>query len=137
MAAIKTIYIVDDDEDWRFLVKEAINEVGVPVAVIEADNGQELFKILQDEVSDAIVVLDVNMPIMNGLETLEALRKSSHWSSLPIYLVSSSSSEDLALAAREKDATKFITKPTYFNEYVELVKQLYSYYQGDTANKVH
>lgn len=137
MAAIKTIYIVDDDEDWRFLVKEAINEVGVPMDVIEAENGQELLKILQDEVSDAIVVLDVNMPIMNGLETLEALRKSSHWPSLPIYLVSSSNSEDLALAAREKGATKFVTKPTYFNEYVELVKQLCSYYQGDTANKVH
>lgn len=129
MNSVRTIYIVDDDEDWRFLVKEAINDVGVPVQVIEADNGRALFEILEHEVNGSILVLDVNMPIMNGLETLEALRNSTHWSSLPIYLVSTSNSYDLALTAQEKGATKFVTKPIHYDEYVKLVKELYSYHQ--------
>ncbi|MCF0051701.1 response regulator [Dyadobacter sp. LJ53] len=124
MAAIKTIYLVDDDEDWRLLVKEAVNEAGIPVKVIEADNGQSLFKILQREVKNAIVILDVNMPVMNGLETLEALRASSHWGSLPIFLVSTSDSYDLALTAIRKGPTRFVTKPVHFNEFVSLVKEL-------------
>lgn len=129
MTSVRTIYIVDDDEDWRFLVKEAINDVGVPVQVIEADNGRALFEILEHEVNGSILVLDVNMPIMNGLETLEALRNSTHWYSLPIYLVSTSNSYDLALTAQEKGATKFVTKPIHYDEYVKLVKELYSYHQ--------
>jgi FixJ family two-component response regulator len=62
MATLRTIYLVDDDEDWRFLIKEAIASVGINAQVVEADNGQAFFNILDHEISNSVLLLDVNMP---------------------------------------------------------------------------
>lgn len=126
MSRIKTIYLVDDDDDWRFLIKEAIQEVGISVEVLEADTGQALFEILQEDTSDAFLILDVNMPVMNGLETLKILRKSPDWSAMPVFLVSSSSDKSLSLLAQNLGATTFIPKPAHFDEYVALVQKIYA-----------
>lgn len=129
MASLKTIYLVDDDEDYRFLIKEAIADAGIDVQVIEADNGQAFFSILSYKISDSVLLLDINMPVMNGIETLSVLKNTPTWSTLPVIMMSSADEKSLPFSPKEAGVTKFITKPALFEDYVHLIKELDTYCQ--------
>lgn len=120
------IYLVDDDDDCRFLIKEAIQEIGVDVEVLEAENGMALFEILQEQVDDAVLLIDINMPIMNGLETIQAIKKASKWSRLRVFVFSASEDQKLQNLAKQLGASKFYAKPGRFDEYIDLVKDVFN-----------
>lgn len=76
MADNKTIHLADDDEDDRQLMKEAFEEADPDVKVVESENGKELIDNMKssDDLSDSVVVVDMNMPKMNGLEAVAAIK---------------------------------------------------------------
>jgi CheY-like chemotaxis protein len=125
-------YLVDDDDDCRFLIKEAIQQIGISVEVLEAENGQALFDILQEEVDDAVLLIDVNMPVMNGLETIQALKKAPQWSSLRVFVFSSSDDQNLQQLVKQLGALKFYTKPGHFDEYINLIEDLFGIKNGSS-----
>jgi CheY-like chemotaxis protein len=64
-----TLYLADDDEDDRFLIKEAISQVNGQITIIEAENGLELLnKIQRPAIKAALIQLDMTMPMMNGMQ---------------------------------------------------------------------
>ena len=67
---LNTILVVDDDENDQFICEYTIRKFDPAIAILKAQDGTEALAILKTETPDAII-LDINMPIMNGFEFLE------------------------------------------------------------------
>jgi len=127
----KIVYLVDDDEDDRFIIKEAIKSVDAGVIVIEAINGADLLKNLtsNDHPKPGLIVMDMNMPVMNGLETLEAIRANPQTAHFPTIMVSTASDPFLQSNAAKSGVSHFYAKPSSFKEYINLVNKLMKLFQ--------
>ena len=130
MNSIKVLYLVDDDQDDRFFIRKAIQEAGAQVEIIEAENGLELLSLMQDQENAAasLILLDMNMPKMNGLETISAIRSDPHTASTHIVMISTSSSPALIETAYRAGVDNFITKPSSFEGFSTLGCELATHY---------
>lgn len=86
------VLVVDDSATMRRIVKRALGLSGLPIATIyEAENGQEaLDKVASDPID--LALLDLNMPVMGGMEALERIREGKSCADLPIVVVSTEGS---------------------------------------------
>jgi CheY-like chemotaxis protein len=91
MSKLGSILLVDDDKITNFLNQLLLNDLGVAQQVLTAENGQEALRIIEEqcESSDcpSLILLDVNMPVMNGFEFLEAYEKMAFTSKQSIIVV--------------------------------------------------
>jgi CheY-like chemotaxis protein len=127
MQNLKTIYLADDDADDRFLIIEAIKSVDPEINVVEAENGLELLKIMEHtEQENSLVLLDMNMPKMNGLETIHAIRSNPNLSLIPAVMLSTSSDTSFTQLAYHAGFSLYFTKPNSFEAFIDLFQQLTS-----------
>tara|TARA_R110002050_G_scaffold288277_1_gene440134 strand:- start:5962 stop:6339 length:378 start_codon:yes stop_codon:yes gene_type:complete len=111
------ILIVDDDMVYRFVASRMMSLIDSSLVVEESENGQKgLAKLENQKDSDEkiVVLLDINMPVLDGWEFLEQLKQNGFYnlSKLEIYVVSSSTNESDILKAKQFDFIKgFIHKP--------------------------
>lgn len=119
----KTIYIVDDDQDDRFLLREAINEVIKDVKIVEFKDGNELVTLIENnrELNISLLLVDMNMPRMNGLEVTKVLKTNPYFRDLPIIMLSTTSNQELIKSAYLTGIMKFYTKPVTFDALKNLV----------------
>jgi two-component system, chemotaxis family, chemotaxis protein CheY len=104
------VLVVDDSAVMRQMVVRTLKMSGIPLGTIhEAANGEEGLFVLQDEWVD-LLLLDVNMPVMNGEEMLRRLRASPETENLPVIVVSTEGSETRLAALHELGAT-VVRKP--------------------------
>lgn len=102
------ILITDDDFSTRLLLKETLQAAGF--AVKEAENGQEALNFFKSERPD-LILLDVEMPEMDGFTACRELRKAPGGLSIPILMVTGLDDIDSIHTAYEAGATDFLTKP--------------------------
>lgn len=121
----KTIYIVDDDEDDIFIIREAIADLKISVRIYQASNGREL---LDKNVEDALILMDMNMPLLNGVETLRAIYTNPDFKHLRSILISTSDSFELEKSALDAGAMKFLRKPHTFDGYIKLINEISNNY---------
>ena len=93
---MRKIYLVDDDEDDRMLIRQALESVSEEIEIVEFTNGKELLAVLEDNLSvePSLILIDMNMPIMNGAEALSALKNRSDLRHIPVVLLSTSESSN-------------------------------------------
>jgi two-component system KDP operon response regulator KdpE len=103
--AVTTILVVDDDPQIRRVLRTALTEHGYEAA--DARNGEEALEKMRD-VKPALIVLDVNMPWMNGLETCRRIRSTSN---IPIIMLTVRDEEADKIAALDVGADDYVTKP--------------------------
>ncbi|MEN9509768.1 MAG: chemotaxis protein CheY [Gemmatimonadota bacterium] len=104
------VLVVDDSAVMRQMVVRTLKMSGVPLGtILEASNGEEGLFILQDQWVD-LLMLDVNMPVMNGEEMLRRIRANPESESLPVIIVSTEGSETRLSALQEMGAS-IVRKP--------------------------
>ncbi len=131
-----TIVLADDDPDDRALVGEALEEAGLPVDLRTVADGPELLEYLRGEgryaTADApvpdLVLLDLNMPRMNGHEVLEAIRGDQRIRATPVIVLTTSARDDDVVRTYEVGGNSFITKPASFPGLVEVMRALDKYW---------
>jgi len=102
--------IVDDSRAMRSLLRKLLREIGFDV-VAEAENGQEgLAQLERCEWVD-LVLLDWNMPVMDGFELLCEIRKREHWSDTRVMLVTTETEACQILRALDAGADEYLIKP--------------------------
>ena len=111
----KTILCVDDDPDDRQFICEAINKAAPDYSIIEAHNGVEALQYLDKAKSipalPCLIVLDINMPLMDGKQTLSRIKVDPLLVNVPVVMFSTSSNPmDKALFLRM--GVELITKPS-------------------------
>lgn len=131
MSSIKTVFLVDDDQDDRYFLRQAIEEAGALVDIVEVENGLELLTLIRkddqipgSQTLTALVLLDMNMPKMNGLETIVAIRSDPSTATVPVVMISTSSNPNLIESAYRAGVNNFITKPSSFEGFTDLSQQL-------------
>jgi CheY-like chemotaxis protein len=120
----KTIFLVDDDGDDRMLIGEAIQNLSKSVVIREIENGYELLELLnaEDGEKPELILIDMNMPQINGLETLFKLRQNLDNRHIPVLMISTASNKELVLEAYRMGVNAFIPKPVTLAEYESLAQ---------------
>ncbi|GAB3997086.1 response regulator [Spirosoma daeguense] len=119
------VIVVDDDADDRFIIEQAFRHYSPECQLQLLDNGAELLNSLASRGSlPSLILLDLNMPLLNGFETLHAIRQKATNQELPVVILTTSSEAQDQQQARQLKANDFISKPTTLNGYREVVLQL-------------
>jgi CheY-like chemotaxis protein len=129
MAEKKKIVLVEDDEDDIFLLKTAFEELDMLDRVVMFRNGQDAFQYLQSQTArPAIIISDLNMPVMNGFELLEALLQDDFFHGGHSNFVFLTTSDSTAIPEHQFDEDKFtfFTKGFSYNQIVETVSTIIS-----------
>ncbi len=118
---MKRVLAVDDTITFRIMLASCLRKAGHEV--IEAENGKQALEKLLSESPD-MVITDLNMPVMNGLEFIEEARKEQAGRAVPMVLLTTEVADHLKRRAREVGATGWITKPFDPDQILRLVDQL-------------
>ena len=115
---------VEDDDAAFYIIRAAFSELPLPVQLVRAKTGQEALALLQDQTAQRphLVLLDLNLPGLSGLDVLAALKRDQDLSSIPAVVFSSSSREQDRKNSFALGAKQYITKPSTFDEVVEALK---------------
>jgi CheY-like chemotaxis protein len=126
MSAQKPIILyAEDDLDDFDAVKEALEQLSDQYELVHAKNGTEALSYLQENTArlPSLVVLDLNMPIMNGKEVLVWIKQRPQFSKIPIMVFTTSSrDEDVKLC--QKHACTFFRKPTLYRDLLHVVQTM-------------
>jgi len=117
----KKILVVDDEKDIRNLIKRVL--VRAKYDVITATNGKEGLTKLYDSAPD-MVILDVNMPEMDGWETCQEIRKDPLYKHLPIIMLTVRKTEKDQIKGLNLGSDCYLIKPFYPKELIARVKAL-------------
>jgi two-component system chemotaxis response regulator CheY len=118
----KKILVVDDSSTVRQQVRIALSQAGY--TVVEAVDGMDGQSKIQANSDLAMVICDVNMPRMNGLQMLEAVHKSGSAAGVPIVMLTSEAQPALIRQAKANGAKGWIVKPFKAEMLVAAVKKL-------------
>ncbi|HZU81304.1 MAG TPA: response regulator [Polyangiaceae bacterium] len=108
MAGARTILVVDDSASVRQQLRQALEEGGY--SVVEADNGESGLAAARDAPVDLMIV-DVNMPIMDGIEMIAKVRALKEHKSTPIFVLTTESGASAVKDGKSAGATAWIVKP--------------------------
>lgn len=109
------IILVDDDAEDRMIFEEAFSQLNSGNQLLMFQNGLEVLNYLnENETVPDIIFLDLNMPIMGGLETLREIRKNDRYRQLSVVIYSTSSAEKDIEDTLIAGANVYITKPNNF-----------------------
>jgi two-component system chemotaxis response regulator CheY len=105
------ILVVDDSETMRAVIKKTVRMCGVDIgSLLEAENGRVALDIMADEWVD-VVLSDINMPEMGGVEFLKAVKSDKVLKNVPVIFISTESSQMRMDEARELGAAAYVKKP--------------------------
>ena len=113
------ILIADDEERWRRLVGDFLRNEGFKV--VEAANGRQAVEFLKQEDDIGLVILDIMMPVMDGVAACQAIRE---FSSVPIIMVTARTDEDSEVLGFVCGADEYISKPLKFPVFIARIKAL-------------
>lgn len=136
MPSLNHILVAEDNEDDVFLLRQALKKVPVPAALHVVSNGADAVVWLEGAGAYAdrkkyplpdVLLLDLNMPRLNGFEVLSWVRGNAQWSRLMVHVLTSSSRESDVRLAYELRANSYILKPTRLDELVAFLVTLHDW----------
>jgi two-component system, chemotaxis family, chemotaxis protein CheY len=104
------ILMADDSNTMRRILSNQLNAAGI-TDILEATTGEEALKILESNMPIDLLLLDINMPILDGLATLRAIRKEEKYNNLKIVMVTSESEKTKVMEAIAAGADDYLVKP--------------------------
>ena len=132
-----TMLLAEDDHDDRYLISEALDESGVESQLFIVENGEDLLDYLKNrgKYTDTekyprpgVILLDLNMPLMDGREALAEIKKDPDLRRIPIVVLTTSQKEEDIQDTYEMGITGFITKPMTFSGLVDVMKSVGNYW---------
>jgi len=128
---IKSLFLVDDDEDDHELFRLALNEFDYPVSFAGAENGMAALKMLDSNAAAPdLIFLDINMPILNGFELLRQLKRKKHLEHIPVVMYSTSDSPYDEQQALELGAIAYLRKPSTLSELGQILDHFLVHFAG-------
>jgi CheY-like chemotaxis protein len=129
------ILIVDDDDADALMISEALEATGSQARVRRVPDGQAALDYLrrQDPYADAhrpdLILLDLNMPRMDGRATLAAIKADDHLKAIPVVILTTSGAAPDIVASYQHKANAYVTKPLELDDFESTVRQIDRFYR--------
>lgn len=138
MKPLKKILLAEDDEDDRMIFDDIVEQLKIEndFTLCAVDNGLKVIQLLgqlDDSELPALVILDQNMPQMNGKEALGLLKDDPRWKHIPVVIYSTFNDAKLAATCLEMGADQVITKPDSYEGFNAVISQLVGKYLFERA----
>lgn len=128
---LKSIWIAEDDEDDLLMLKEAFEELNYKKPLLFFENGEKIIESLiasKAEDKPSLILLDLNMPKVDGLEVLNFIKNNQQTKDINVIILTTSKSEEDKSKALKMGANDFITKPYQFKEMLKITVDLIKNY---------
>ncbi|PTQ76946.1 response regulator receiver domain-containing protein [Nitrosospira multiformis] len=126
----KPILLVEDDQVDMMRVTRALKEIDVVNQVVHRENGEEALNYLRNEKSEkpCIILLDLNMPIMNGIEFLQTVKKDERLRRIPVVVLTTSDDQQDKLNSFNFGVAGYMGKPVDYQQFVEVMRSIDGYW---------
>ena len=131
---VAEILLVEDNEDDVYLIREAFDEASLRVSLHHVDNGEKCMRFLrrQGDYANApspdLILLDMNMPVMDGYEVMTEIVKDEKLRHLPVVVLTTSYEAADIQKMYGLRCSSYITKPVDFDNFVKAIGQLAGYW---------
>lgn len=115
----KSVLIVEDSDVMRAFLVAALE--GLPIEIVEASTGFEALKTIPHH-NFSLIVTDINMPDINGLELISFLKKHPNYNDVPIIVISTERSEEDRKRAKNLGASDYLVKPFEMDDFRKKIK---------------
>lgn len=124
------IMLVEDDGVDVMIVKRAFKELKVPNPLVCANNGEEALDYLRNHVNNnmGLILLDINMPKMNGLEFLKIIKADDQLKKIPVVVLTTSDNKDDIRESFGLSVAGYMTKPSDSKRFIEKIKEINRYW---------
>ena len=118
----KPILLVEDDQVDVMTVKRALKEIKVTNPIVNLENGEEALKYLRDpdNAKPCIILLDLNMPIMNGIEFLQVAKNDAQLKRIPVIVLTTSEEQQDKVNSFDWGVAGYMAKPVDYRQFVEV-----------------
>ncbi len=126
MAELKPILLVEDDIVDTMTVKRALKDLNIENDLIHRENGEEALQYLNDEnnTRPGIILLDLNMPKMNGIEFLKFVQTNNELNKIPVIVLTTSRAESDIAESFKYGASGYVIKYTDYDKSVETIEAI-------------
>jgi len=126
----KPILLVEDDRVDAMTVQRALNDIHVANKLDTVTNGEEAIAYLQNENMEnpCIILLDINLPRMNGMEFLQAAREKSLLDRIPVVVLTTSKNDQDIVESFKLGVAGYMLKPVTYTEFMETVRTINLYW---------
>ena len=133
--SIKYVLLIEDNPDEIFLTERAFAICDISENLLVLQNGQEVldFFYSQENLKDAfskrtpaLILLDLNLPMISGLDVLRQIRANADTSMIPVILLTSSTDEHEISESYRLGVHEYIRKPTSFSEFIQIIRMIKS-----------
>lgn len=130
MKGTKPILLVEDDRVDAMTVKRALKKIHVSNPLVTAGNGEEALAWLENGENGppCIILLDLNMPRMNGIEFLAAIKNRDVLKNIPVVVLTTSKDEMDRSKSFDRGAAGYMVKPVDYVQFVEVIKTINLYW---------
>jgi CheY-like chemotaxis protein len=123
------LLVADDDADDRLLLRDAFQSLGLALQVDFVENGEELLAALRSRGNSPsrlphLILLDLNMPLMDGRETLRLIKSDRRFCTIPVVVLTTSQSPRDVAESLVSGANAYIPKPASFDDLAGMLKAL-------------
>ncbi|HKB60602.1 MAG TPA: response regulator [Gallionellaceae bacterium] len=126
----KPILLVEDDRVDIMTVMRALKEIRVTNPVVNKENGEDALSYLQDSESEkpCIILLDLNMPVMNGIEFLHVIKRDGALKRIPVVVLTTSEEQQDKVNSFDLGVAGYMAKPVDYRQFVEVMRSIDAYW---------
>ena len=126
----KPILLVEDDQVDAMTVRRAFKELHVTNLLVHVENGEEALDHLRDSASErpCIILLDLNMPKMGGIEFLQAVKHDESFKAIPAVVLTTSDEQQDKVESFNLGVAGYMAKPVDYQHFVEVMRSINTYW---------
>jgi CheY-like chemotaxis protein len=126
----KPILLVEDDQVDTMTVIRAFKDIHVTNPLVRQENGEEALNYLRDSNNDkpCIILLDLNMPIMNGIEFLQVIKNDDLLKVIPVVVLTTSEEQQDKVYSFNLGVAGYMAKPVDYRQFVEVMRSIDIYW---------
>jgi len=126
------IFLVEDNEDFSFLIEKAIDHIDKDLSLKVVDNGFSALEVLkhynQEGTRPRIILLDLNLPGLSGLDLLREIKEIDFFKQVPIILFTTSDNPKDVRTATEYGTNAYVTKPHGYVALIDCLRSLFNFW---------
>jgi len=126
----RPILLVDDDDVDVMTIKRALKEINVANPVVVCEHGEQALAYLADPDSErpCIILLDLNMPVMNGIEFLQQAKQDERIKSIPVIVLTTSEEQQDKVSSFSLGVAGYMAKPVDYRRFVDVMRSIDLYW---------